>query len=113
MEDEVPTIRCSYINEDSLYMSYMPFITGGALFVRTKQTYKLGDLVLLTVQLMDEQEEYQVEGKIAWITPKGAQGNKPSGVGIQFLGENRRTLSNKIETYLAGMLKSTQMTDSI
>ena len=113
MEDEVPTIHCSYVTEDSLYMSYMPFITGGALFIRTKKLYTLGDSVQLIVRLMDEQEDYNIEGKVVWITPKGAQGNKPAGVGVQFVGENRRILSNKIETYLAGMLKSSQMTDSI
>ena len=113
MEDEIPTIHCSYVTEDSLYMSYMPFITGGALFVRTKQLYNLGDSVQLIVRLLDSQEECCTAGKVIWITPKGAQGNKPAGIGVQFLGENRRLLSNKIETYLAGMLKSSQMTDSI
>ena len=113
MDDAMPQIHCSFDNGDQLYPAYMPFITGGGVFVRTKQSYKLGTEVLLKIQIMDEKEPYEVEGRIIWITPKGAQGNKPAGVGVQFVGENRRMLVNKIETSLAGMLKSTQTTDSI
>lgn len=62
---------------------------------------------------MDEDEVIEVDGKVIWITPNGAQGNKVPGIGVQFLGDNSRYLCNKIETYLAGMLKSTQPTDKI
>ncbi len=113
MVDEVLVIKCSFPTEESLYLAYMPFIKGGALFIRTKQEYELGTSVQLIVHLLNEQMEYEVDGMVVWITPKGAQGNKPCGIGIQFHNEKDRTLLNKIETYLAGMLKSTQMTDSI
>lgn len=106
-------INCSYPNENSLYMSYMPFISGGGLFIRTNHIYPLGQMVDLSVGLISEPDPYPVSGKVVWITPKGAQGNKPPGIGVQFIGESSRTLCNKIETYLAGMLKSTQMTDTI
>ena len=91
----------------------MPFIKGGGLFVRTKAAYELGDSVSLSVQLLNEPDSYVIEGKVVWLTPKGAQGNKPIGIGIQFIGENSRHFCNKIETLLAGMLKSTQNTDTI
>jgi type IV pilus assembly protein PilZ len=113
MTNDVPEIKCSFPNEDTLFLAYMPFIKGGALFIRTKQDYVLGSPVHLVVRLMDEQTDYSVDGLVVWISPKGAQGNKPSGIGIQFANEKDRTLINKIETYLAGMLKSTQMTDTI
>jgi type IV pilus assembly protein PilZ len=113
MADEVLVIKCSFVTEEALYLAYMPFIKGGALFIRTKQEYELGTTVQLEVQIMDEQAAFQIDGVVVWITPKGAQGNKPCGVGVQFVNEKDRTLVNKIETYLAGMLKSTQITDSI
>lgn len=91
----------------------MPFVKGGGLFIRTNHTYALNHLVDLSVNLLNEQEPYILSGKVIWITPKGAQGNKPPGIGVQFTGENSRYLCNKIETYLAGMLKSTQLTDTI
>lgn len=111
--DKAQLINCLFPNEASLYLAYMPFVKGGGLFVRTNHNYALGELVQLSVKLLEEQEPYLVDGKVVWITPKGAQGNKPPGIGIQFIGENSRYLCNKIETYLAGMLKSSQLTDTI
>lgn len=105
--------NCSLTSEASLYLAYMPYVKGGGIFIRTHQTHYLGEDVTLSLKLLDEDEPYLLEGKVIWITPKGAQGNKPPGIGVQFLGDNSRYLCNKIETYLAGMLKSTQLTDTI
>ncbi|QBR84171.1 pilus assembly protein PilZ [Legionella israelensis] len=113
MTSEMKEIRCTFTSEASLYLAYMPFVKGGGIFVRTIQNYSLTEKVKLCIKLMDETEPYVIEGKIIWITPKGAQGNKPAGIGVQFCGEQKRYLCNKIETYLAGMLKSTQITDTI
>ncbi|WP_131794715.1 PilZ domain-containing protein [Fluoribacter gormanii] len=111
--ESIQQISCSFINESALYMAYMPFVKGGGLFIRTNSNYEFGSIVKLLVKLMDEDEPYVVDGKVVWITPKGAQGNKVPGVGVQFIGENSRYLCNKIETYLAGMLKSSQLTDTM
>ena len=66
-----------------------------------------------SINLLNEPDSCLIDGKVVWITPIGAQGNKPAGIGVQFIGENSRYFCNKIETYLAGMLKSTQGTDTI
>ncbi len=113
MTDDLQSINCTFSDENSLHLAYMPFIKGGGLFVRTKKNYQMGSTITLSVKLLDEPEIYTVEGKIVWVTPKGAQGNKPCGVGIQFTGDDSGNLRNKIETCLAGMLKSTQTTDTI
>lgn len=110
---EIAQITCSFQDEASLYLAYMPFVKRGGLFVRTTECYEMGTEFNLTVKLLDEQAPYSVMGKVVWITPKGAQGNKPAGVGVQFTDEHGERLRNKIETYLAGMLKSSQMTDTI
>lgn len=112
-EDDVKLIKCSFLDEQSLYLAYMPFVKGGGLFIRTKQTYALGSKVNLSVQIVDETEDFLIEGKVVWLTPRGAQRNKPAGIGVQLLGDNGLRLANKIETHLAGMLKSTQVTDTI
>lgn len=112
MTDTPNSITCAYKTEHELYLAYMPYIKGGGLFIRTKSPLEIGSSVNLIVELMDESENYTIEGKVVWITPNGAQGNKVTGMGIQFIGENR-AICNKIETYLAGMLKSTQPTDTM
>ncbi|MCE0723930.1 MULTISPECIES: PilZ domain-containing protein [Legionella] len=111
--DTIPQINCTFLNESALYAAYMPFIKGGGLFIRTNSDYLFGSMVKLLIKLIDEDELYVVDGKVIWITPKGAQANKVPGIGVQFIGENSRYLCNKIETYLAGMLKSSQLTDTI
>ena len=113
MIDDVPTISCSFGDEGGLYLAYMPCIKGGGLFIRTKTPYVLGSPVCLSINLLNEPDSCLIDGKVVWITPIGAQGNKPAGIGVQFIGENSRYFCNKIETYLAGMLKSTQGTDTI
>ena len=95
-----------------LYAAYMPFIKGGGLFIPTSKTYRLGDEVFLLLNLMDEPEKIPVAGKVAWITPRGAQGNRAAGVGVQF-NESDNVARNKIETYLAGALKSDRVTHTL
>jgi type IV pilus assembly protein PilZ len=95
-----------------LYAAYMPFIKNGGLFIPTNKSYKLGDEVFMLLNLMDEPEKIPVAGKVVWITPKGAQGNRAGGVGVQF-NDGDNTARNKIETYLAGALTSERPTHTM
>jgi len=95
-----------------LYAAYMPFIKNGGLFIPTSKQYQLGDEVFMLLKLMDEPEKIPVAGKVVWVTPKGAQGNKVAGVGVQFNDEDD-IARNKIETYLAGAIKSDRMTHTM
>lgn len=111
--DDLQTVNCNYPTEAALYKAYMPFLEGGGLFVCSNYIFPLGTPVRLSFKLPNEPEEYSVAAKVAWITPRGAQGNKPAGLGFQFTGDNSRDICNKIETCLAGMLKSTHATDTM
>lgn len=95
-----------------LYAAYMPFIRNGGLFIPTNKNYKLGDEVFMLLNLMEEPEKIPVAGKVVWITPKGAQGNRAAGIGVQF-NDGDNTARNKIETYLAGALKSDRPTHDV
>ena len=90
----------------------MPFVKNGGLFIPTSKHYQLGDEVFMLLKLMDEPEKIPVAGKVVWVTPKGAQGNKVAGVGVQFNDEDELA-RNKIETYLAGAIKSDRMTHTM
>ena len=92
-----------------LYSAYMPFIKHGGLFIPTTKDYKLGEEIFLLLSLMEESEKIPVAGKVVWITPRGAQGNRTAGIGVQFSDQDdiaRRT----IENYLAGSLESDRPT---
>ncbi len=67
----------------------MPFLKHGGLFAPTAQRYSLGDEVVLLVNLADESERLSVVGKVVWISPVGAQGNRTAGIGIHFNESSR------------------------
>ena len=95
-----------------LYSAYMPFIKHGGLFIPTNKDYKIGDEVFLLLNLMDETDKIPVAGKVIWVTPKGAQGNRTAGVGVQFSDQDD-TARRTIENYLAGSLESDRPTHTM
>ena len=95
-----------------LYAAYMPFVKNGGLFIATNRKFELGEDVFLLLNLMEETEKIPVAGKVVWITPKGAQGTRASGVGVQF-DEKNDLARDKIETYLTGSLNSDKPTHTM
>jgi type IV pilus assembly protein PilZ len=110
-----PSVLSLNINSKSaLYAAYMPFIKRGALFIPTTRTYALGDEIFMLLTLMDEPARLPIAGKVVWITPAGAQGNKNQGIGVQFSGdESGQAARSKIETILGGHLTSPRPTHTI
>ena len=108
-----PVISIAIKDKQALYMSYMPFIEGGGLFVPSGKDYNLGDEMFLLVHIMDEDEPVNISGRVVWITPKGALGNRPVGVGIQFSGDNAKEVSDLIESKLGASLSLTRGTHTM
>jgi len=100
-------------DKNALYAAFMPFVKNGGLFIPTSKRYELGDEIFLLLRLMDEPERIPVAGKVIWITPPGAEGNRAVGVGIQFSDEDQGVARRKIEEYLAGMLSSDRPTHTM
>lgn len=100
-------------DKNALYAAYMPFVENGGLFIPTSKQYKMGDEVFMLLSLMEEKERLPVAGKIIWITPVGAEGNRAAGIGVQFSKQDGGTARKKIETYLAGALKSEKPTHTM
>jgi type IV pilus assembly protein PilZ len=102
-------------DENLLYHAYMPFLKNGGLFIPTNKVYELGEEVFILLTLMNEAEKIPVAGNIAWITPKGSQGNQAAGIGVHFsdLDGSGVTVKNKIENYLAERLKSDKPTHTM
>jgi len=95
-----------------LYAAYMPFVKNGGMFIPTGKSYKLGDEVFMLLSLMEEVEKIPVAGKVIWVTPRGAQGNRAAGIGVQFTDQDN-TAVNKIENYLAGSMNSDKPTHTM
>ena len=95
-----------------LYSAYMPFLRYGGLFVPTNKTYDIGDEVFMLLTLMDEPEKIPIAGTVVWVTPRGAQGNRTAGIGVQF-SEQDANANSKIENHLAGSLSSDRPTHTM
>lgn len=85
-----------------LYESYMGFIKNGALFVPSSKAFHLGEAVFVLLTFAESGERHSVGGRVVWITPRGAPGKRPQGVGVQFQPPEAAELQNKIEASLAG-----------
>ncbi len=92
-----------------LFRCYMPFIKGGALFVKTNQPLKLGDEVSLVITLPDALEPETFSGLVVWINPQGAQNSNPTGVGVSLENQDAK-MQLKIEKLLGPLLNSPEAT---
>ena len=58
----------------------------------------------MLLNLMDEEEKLPVAGRVIWMTPRGAQGKRTAGIGVQFSEQDNGETQKKIDNYLAGAL---------
>lgn len=100
-------------DKDDLYSAYMPFLDNGGIFIQTTKDYNLGDEVFMLLSLIDEPEKLPIAGKVVWITPKNAQSNRKTGIGIQFSEQDQSKTKNVIETLLAGRLDADKPTHTM
>ncbi len=107
-------LSLSIKDKGALYNAYMPFVIGGGLFVPTAKRYQLGDEVFLLLSLMTDKDRLPVAGKVIWVTPPGAQGNRTAGIGVQFnSASDGETAKGKIEGILAGALSADRLTHTM
>lgn len=107
-------LNLSIRDKGALYNAYMPFVKNGGLFVPTSKEYQIGDEVFILVNMLEEQERIPIAGKVIWITPRGSQGNRVAGIGVQFNdGADGESARAKIETHLAGMKQTDRPTNTM
>ena len=98
----------------ALYAAYIPLFREGGVFIPTTRDYKLGADVYVLMTLPDDTQRYPVAGKVAWITPARAAGNRTQGVGVRFPNDEKsRLLKLKIEEILGSHLVSERPTQTI
>ncbi|MGH6627737.1 MAG: PilZ domain-containing protein [Burkholderiaceae bacterium] len=107
-------IQLAIKEKAALYAAYIPLFTEGGIFIPTSRDYRLGDDVYVLLTLPEDPQRYPVAGKVAWVTPARAAGNRTQGVGIRFpQDEKSRLLKLKIEEVLGGHLASDRPTQTI
>ena len=110
-----PSVLSLAIKEKAaLYAAYMPFLKHGGMFVPTAKPYKIGDEIYLILALMDDPNKYPIAGKVAWITPAGANNNKAQGIGVHFPDdETGHRAKLRIEEILGAALRSSRATHTL
>lgn len=107
-------LTAAFKDKAQLYSAYMPYLKGGGIFVATPKRYFLGDEVFLLLTLPESAERLPVAGKVVWVTPAGAQGNRSAGIGVQFPDTPEgETIRGRIEALLAGTLASEKPTHTM
>ncbi len=97
-----------------LYAAYIPLFKEGGIFIPAIREYKLGDDVYVLLTLPDDTQRYPVAGKVAWITPAQAAGNRTQGIGVRFPSDEKsRMLKARIEEILGAHLASDRPTQTI
>ncbi|MFT3721225.1 PilZ domain-containing protein [Pseudorhodoferax sp.] len=119
MSTNAPAPRPSVIQlaikeKAALYAAYIPLFAEGGMFIPTSREYRLGDDVYVLLSLPEDPQRHPIAGRVAWVTPPRAAGNRTQGVGIQFPGDEKsRQLKARIEDLLSGHLLSDRPTQTI
>ena len=110
-----PSVLSLAIKEKAaLYAAYMPYLKNGGMFVPTVKVHQIGDEIYLILALMDDTTKYPIAGKVAWITPGGANNNKTQGIGIHFPSdETGQRARLRIEEILGAALRSSRATHTL
>lgn len=107
-------IQLAIKEKAALYAAYIPLFKDGGLFIPTTREYRLGDDIYVLLTLPEDPHHYPVAGKVAWITPARAAGNRSQGVGVLFPAtEKSLVLKTKIEEILGAHLASDRPTQTM
>ncbi len=107
-------VQLSIKEKGVLYAAYIPLFKEGGLFISSSREYKLGDDVYVLLTLPEDIQRYPVAGKVAWITPAQAAGNRTQGIGVRFPSDEKsRVLKARIEEILGSHLASNRPTQTI
>jgi type IV pilus assembly protein PilZ len=107
-------VQLAIKEKSALYAAYIPLFIEGGIFVPTARDYNLGDDMYVLLTLPEDTQRYPVTGKVAWITPARAAGNRTQGVGVRFpADEKSRLLKLKIEEILGSQLGSDRPTQTV
>ena len=93
------------------YYSYMPFLEYGGIFVPTNDEFKMGEEVLLVLELFDNPEKFFLRTRVVWINLSRTTNGQPQGVGLAF-GDDETGIKckNYIEDQLPGLVHTDRAT---
>lgn len=98
----------------ALYAAYIPLFADGGIFIATPREFRLGDDIYVLLTLPDDPQRYPVAGKVGWVTPAGAGGQRTQGIGVRFPKDEKSVqLKIKIEQLLGTSIGSERPTQTL
>lgn len=108
------TLDWEFKSAEEVQKSYMPFVMGGGIFIRTPEEYMLGEMLLLRLKFPDEDDSLELEGKVVWLTPDPSKITWIStsttsgeqifaGAGFQVSGPGEEKFQEKILKFMHGV----------
>lgn len=98
----------------ALYAAYISLFAEGGIFIATTREFRLGDDVYVLLTLPDDAQRYPVAGKVGWVTPAGAGGQRTQGIGVRFPKDEKSVqLKVKIEQLLGTSIGSERPTQTL
>lgn len=96
------------------FLSYIPIIKGGGLFLPTNLKLSLGDPVLLILSVLDDPSRIPISGTVVWVNPEQTHGGRPQGLGVA-LPDNEvgAELRRRFEGLLGGALQSSRVSHTV
>lgn len=102
MPNDEQQIAHHFTDLTELNNALMPFVRDGGIFIPTENEFHLGDHVLATVILPQNEQPFALKGEVIWITPQSTQINlhRP-GIGIHCGGDEGHAFQKAVQTLLA------------
>lgn len=100
-------IQANIPDLETLYLSYMPYVVDGGLFIPSKQPVQMGEEIFVLATLPEQSQKIPLTGKVIWISQK-QNGVKLQGFGIQLSGEKGLYYKAEAERLLAGLKSSSR-----
>ncbi len=119
MSTQTPPPRPSVLQlalkeKGALYAAYIPLFADGGIFIATPREFRLGDDIYVLLTLPDDPQRYPVAGKVGWVTPAGAGGQRTQGIGVRFPKDEKSVqLKIKIEQLLGTSIGSERPTQTL
>ncbi len=74
-----------YRSAQEIHSAYAGNISGGGLFIRTKEPPPLNKTLRLRFTLPGIPRQFECQGLVVWTNPTPTQSSYPTGMGIKFL----------------------------
>ena len=96
-----------------IYASYMSFLEYGGVFLPTDDHFKMGEEVLLVLELVapGKTEKLPIKTNVCWLNINPSGSGRPKGIGLAFSSDEQSIKAKNIfEAILTGLLHNERAT---